>query len=102
MNLEMIIFQIITHSGDAKSSLFEAISLAKNNDFDNAKEKLKDADAKLLLAHKEQTKLIQEEAGENKVEISLLMVHAQDHLMNSLMFKDIAVELVELYERLAK
>ncbi|BEP29737.1 PTS lactose/cellobiose transporter subunit IIA [Helicovermis profundi] len=100
MNLEMIIFQIITHSGDAKSSLFEAIAFAKKNDFKNAEIKINEAESKIVLAHNEQTKLIQNEASGKTTEISLLMVHAQDHLMNTLMFKDIAKEFIELYKKI--
>lgn len=100
MNLEMIIFQIITHSGDAKSLLFEAIQLAKTGDKVGAEEKIAEAEERLSLAHKEQTTLIQTEAQGTKTEVSLLLIHAQDHLMNAIMFKDLAKEFVELYSRL--
>lgn len=43
--------------------------------------------------------LTQEAQGE-KIELSLLMVHAQDHLMTSLTFIDLAKEVVAVYERL--
>ncbi len=97
MNLEMIIFQLITHSGDAKSLLFEAIQLAKTGDFTGADEKIEQAEEHLGMAHKEQTKLIQTEAQGNATEVSLLLIHAQDHLMNTIMFKDLAKEFVEIY-----
>lgn len=100
MNLEMIIIQIITHSGDAKSLLFEAIQLAKTGDLKGAEEKIVKAEEHLSLAHKEQTTLIQTEAQGKPIEVSLLLVHAQDHLMNAIMFKDLAKEFVELYSRL--
>lgn len=101
MNLEMTIFQLITHSGDAKSSLFEAIHLAKEGKFLEASEKIEAAEAQLAAAHKIQTGLIQSEAQGEKTEVSLLLIHAQDHLMNAIMFKDLAKELVELYMRTA-
>lgn len=100
MNLEMIIIQIITHSGDAKSLLFEAIQLAKTGNMSGAEEKIAKAENHLSLAHKEQTTLIQTEAQGKPAEVSLLLVHAQDHLMNAIMFKDLAKEFVELYGRL--
>ncbi|MNJ80672.1 Lichenan-specific phosphotransferase enzyme IIA component [compost metagenome] len=49
-----------------------------------------------------QTRLIQEEAGGTKQEITLLMIHAQDHLMNAMTVKDMAKEFVELYEHTQK
>lgn len=97
MNLEMIIFKLITHSGDAKSLLFEAIQLAKTGDFKGAEEKIEQAEEQLSMAHKEQTTLIQTEAQGNATEVSLLLIHAQDHLMNTIMFKDLAKEFVEIY-----
>lgn len=100
MNMEMTIFQIITHSGDAKSFLFEAIQLAKSGDAAGAAGKIEEAEGKLALAHKEQTNLIQTEASGESVTVSLLLVHAQDHLMNAIMFKDLAKEIVELNNRL--
>ncbi|OUZ16436.1 hypothetical protein A5868_001357, partial [Enterococcus sp. 12F9_DIV0723] len=34
-----------------------------------------------------------------KSNISLLMVHAQDHLMNAITIKDLAIELVDILEK---
>ncbi|HJF33529.1 MAG TPA: PTS lactose/cellobiose transporter subunit IIA, partial [Sporosarcina psychrophila] len=39
--------------------------------------------------------------GEGVV-VSLLLVHAQDHLMNAITFKDLAIEFVDLYEVMNK
>ena len=36
------------------------------------------------------------------MEVSLLMVHGQDHLMTGMMFLDLAKELVDVYRRLAE
>jgi len=33
-------------------------------------------------------------------QMSLLMIHAQDHLMNAMTVKDLAAEMVELYYRI--
>ena len=37
-------------------------------------------------AHAFQTKLITEEASGNSVEVNVLLIHAQDHLMNAMNF----------------
>ncbi|TJX62561.1 PTS lactose/cellobiose transporter subunit IIA [Soehngenia saccharolytica] len=96
--LELIIMDLINNSGEAKSVCMEAIAFAKNNDIKSAREALDKADEKISLAHKSQTKLIQSEAKGDRKEFSLLLVHAQDHLMGSIMMKDIAREFVDLYE----
>jgi PTS system cellobiose-specific IIA component len=96
--LELIIMDLINNSGEAKSVCMEAIAFAKNNDIKSAREALDKADEKISLAHKSQTKLIQSEAKGDRQEFSLLLVHAKDHLMGSIMMKDIAREFVDLYE----
>ncbi|WP_391560749.1 PTS lactose/cellobiose transporter subunit IIA [Robertmurraya sp.] len=97
-SMEETIFQIILHGGNGKSCSMEAIAAAKRGDFTEARAKLQEAADALNEAHHVQTSLIQGEIRGEKVEISLLMVHAQDHLMNSITMKDLATEFVELYE----
>lgn len=94
------VMSLIMHSGEAKSNAFEAIQKAKKSLFEEAHEKLKAADEALVLAHKSQTAMLTQEAQGEKIELSLLMVHAQDHLMTSLTFIDLAKEVVAVYERL--
>ncbi|MGG3470316.1 PTS lactose/cellobiose transporter subunit IIA [Neobacillus pocheonensis] len=98
--LETIIFQIILHGGNGRSSAMEAVQAARQGEFAEAREKLKEAENALNEAHHIQTSLIQAEIRGEKTEISLLMVHAQDHLMNAITVKDFAAEMVELYNRL--
>jgi PTS system cellobiose-specific IIA component len=98
-NLESIM-SLIANAGEAKSKALEAIGDAKRGDVDVAKVKLEGAGQELIKAHKIQTKLIQKEAGGNKQEITLLMIHAQDHLMNALTIKDLAAEFIDLYEKI--
>jgi len=98
--MEETIFQLITYSGEAKSFCFEAIQMAKRGELEPAKAHIAHASEKLLLAHRFQTQLIQQEAGGETVPVSLLLIHAQDHLMNAIMLKDLAGEIIELYSRL--
>jgi cellobiose PTS system EIIA component len=99
MDYEETIMQIIVNGGSARSYAMEAISHAKSGDFSKAREALSISSEDLLKAHKIQTGLIQNEAAGNKNEVTLLMVHAQDHLMNAITIKDIASEFVEMYEK---
>lgn len=88
---------LIIHSGNAKSSAMMAIQEAKQGNSDQAEQLMKEADAELINAHNVQTRLLQSEAEGTSVEVSLLMVHAQDHLMTAITFKDLAKEIIELY-----
>lgn len=75
---------------------------AKSGDAEEARKKLQDAAEELSKAHHYQTELIQNEAGGEKTEMTLLMVHAQDHLMNAMTVKDLAAEIIELYEKITE
>ena len=96
-NME-VIMQLIMYGGDAKSHAMEAIQLAKKGDFDEAKNALEQANVSLIEAHHAQTSLLTQEAQGETTQLSLLMVHGQDHLMTSITFCDLAKEIIELYE----
>ena len=57
------------------------------------------ASEEISATHRIQTDLIQEEARGNHAEISLLLVHAQDHLMNAITVKELAEEFITLHKR---
>lgn len=48
-------------------------------------------------AHKSQTELLQQEARGNQIEIGFITVHAQDHLMTTILLKDIINNLLDIY-----
>ncbi|MGL6115046.1 PTS lactose/cellobiose transporter subunit IIA [Cetobacterium sp. SF1] len=98
--LEEIIFSIVGFAGEAKSHAYRALSLAEEGDFDGAEEALKDCDKAVLQAHHVQTDMIQKEAGGQKVEISMLFVHAQDHLMTALSERELIKRMIKLNKRL--
>ncbi|VIQ71868.1 lichenan-specific phosphotransferase enzyme iia component (pts system lichenan-specific eiia component) (eiia-lic) (eiii-lic) [Streptococcus pneumoniae] len=100
-NLESVM-GLIMYGGEAKSNAMEAIQAAKKGDFSKANKKLADANAALLKAHIAQTEMLTKEANGDSAPLSLLMVHAQDHLMTSITFVDLAKEVVEVYERFEK
>lgn len=93
---------LIANGGNAKSLAFEAIRLAKKGDIDEAREKLKESDKSLLEAHNSQTNMLTKEAQGDHMHVTLLVVHSQDHLMNAITFRDLAGEMVDLYEKLYK
>ncbi|WPK10874.1 PTS lactose/cellobiose transporter subunit IIA [Lysinibacillus louembei] len=94
------IMGLIMHSGNAKSECMEAIQFAKAGDSQAAQDKMKLAHEAIIEAHHAQTALLQQEAQGQKVEVSLLLIHAQDHLMNAITFRDLAQELVEVHEQI--
>ncbi len=96
------LLEIIVNSGESKSLAFEAIQAAKAGAFEEAERKLEESKKVQLRAHHAQTELLVTEANGEKNEFSILLIHAQDHLMNSITFADLAKEVVEVYRRLEK
>lgn len=98
-NMEAVM-DLIMYGGNAKSDAMEAIAAAKKGDFELADQKLKDADASLSQAHESQTGMLTKEAQGEHMNVTLLAVHSQDHLMTAIAFKDLATEIIDLYRRL--
>lgn len=102
MDLEMAAMQLVGSAGESKSLCFEALYAAKKGDFDLAAEKIAEAKKTFLQAHEVQTELICAEADGEDLKLGILMVHAQDHLMTSLLARDLIEEMIELYKVIKK
>ena len=97
--LEEAVMEIIVNAGQSRSLCFEALHAARQGNLDEAKSLLREADDYARQAHKMQTKLIEQDAGEARQPMTLIMVHAQDHLMNSLLARELSEEIIHLYQR---
>lgn len=98
-NLEEIVFSIIIHGGNARAKAYEALKVAEEGDFKTAEKLILEADEEIGNAHRIQTDIIQKEAGGEKVELSVLFVHAQDHLMTAISEKGLIENMIRLYKR---
>ena len=96
MDLEEIVFTIINHAGNAKSMCFEALRSARTGDFEKAELLIKKAKGELTETHGIQSSMIQKEACGEKQELTLLLMHAEDHLMSALLAKDLIEEMIEM------
>lgn len=96
--LELTCFQMISYAGAAKSKFFEALATAKNNDFEAANEMLNEGQELLIQAHLEHALLIKKEANLETVQITLLLLHAEDQLMSAESARDQLREMIELYQ----
>ena len=99
MNIAM---ELIAGAGDSRSYCMEAIDSAKEGRFEEARGCIKNAVDAMIQTHEIQTDLIRNEMTGSALPVSLLMVHAQDHLNLALIMRDIAEELIVVYERLNK
>lgn len=96
---EDIVMNLVCNGGDCRSKALEAIQAARKGNFEQADALMAQAQQSMHLAHNFQTELIQAEMREDeseKAELSLLMVHGQDHLMDGMVVYDLASEIIEI------
>ncbi len=97
--LQVAAFEIILHSGNARSEIHEAFVKMREGSFDDAESKLNQSNEIILEAHHAQTKLLQEYASGVEIKIEIIMVHAQDHLMTTMTLLEVAKEMLALYKK---
>lgn len=90
---------IIANSGEAKAHAFEALrTLREDKDFNKSREFLNKAKELVNEAHLSQTKLLTQSASDEGVTVDVLLVHAQDHLMTTMMAVELIEEMILLVE----
>ena len=92
-DLELLSFNIISAVGTAKSRYVQAMYLAEKGDFDEARAKITEG---------EDASLIQKEACGEKTVPTILLMHAEDQLMNAETTKIMAEEIIKLSQRIKK
>lgn len=100
--IELVCFEIISAVGTARSLYIEAIQCAKGGDFEKAQELIVEGEKTFTLGHHAHAKLIQQEANGDKVEVQLLLLHAEDQLMSAEGFGIVAKEFIDLYKTINK
>lgn len=96
--LQTIAFQLISNAGEAFSYFYDSVEHANVGNFEKAKELIALGDKSLNNAHKAQTDLLVAEANEEAMDFSVVLVHAQDHLMTTIMYERIAKQLISILE----
>lgn len=97
---EQQIMELIVNAGQCRSLLMQAIQKAKLSFFEEAEALIQQAERSLQQAHKQQTGFIAMDEGEGKLPITIILVHAQDHIMNAVLLLDLAKEIIAIYQKL--
>ena len=98
-NLVEIAANVIVFAGNARNLIMKALNAAYDEDFETAREFMDQAENELRSAHRTQTEVIQSEARGEKLEMSLLMNHAQDTLMAAMTELNLAKQLVRMVQK---
>lgn len=102
VNLEQISMALIVNSGEARSLSFEALKKARLQEYEKAEALMKQAQDCSLKAHKEQSQLLFAEANGNAQQPNVLLIHAQDHLMTSLLAQELIQEMISMYKQMSR
>lgn len=100
MDFEQIMMELLINAGEARSQAMSAIQFARKKQWQQADEALAASLEASKGAHHIQTRLIGADEGAGKVPVTLILVHAQDHLMNAMLCRDLAEEIVLLRKEL--
>ena len=87
MEFENQVMELIVNDGDARGKALNAVSAAAEGQFDQAEKLMEECKSSLNQA---------ELNGDDSVRVTLLIVHAQDHLMNAITVKDLAEHIIHL------
>ncbi|AZI14841.1 PTS lactose/cellobiose transporter subunit IIA [Avibacterium paragallinarum] len=98
---ETQIMELICYAGECRSLLMQAIKKAKSFTFDEAEALIAQAEKSLLQAHSQQMALIAADEGEGELPTTIILVHAQDHIMNAVLLFDLAKELIDVYRQIS-
>ena len=88
--LQMLGFEIVAYSGDARSTLLKLLKEVRQGNFEHVDSALKEAD---------QTKILAEEASGKEMEMGFIFIHGQDHLMTTLLLRDLIQDFIVLYRQ---
>ena len=97
--ISMVGFALVAYAGDARTAAVHALDAAEAGDFDKANELVEKAQQDINEAHNQQTQLLSQEAGGAEMDVTFIMVHGQDHLMTTLLLKDIVGTLMDVYKK---
>lgn len=92
-------FEIIGYAGNAFSYFYEAVEEMMEGNREKAKELYDLGKTELTQAHKVQTDLLVSEAKGEKIDTNVILIHAQDHLMTTIMYERIAKQMIRIIDK---
>lgn len=97
---EEFLMTLLCEVGQGKAFFMQAMLEARKGQFTESQQLLAQGDMSLSNVHKTQTSLIGFDEGEGKVQMTLILTHIQDHIMTTMLCRDLAVEIIELHKQI--
>lgn len=98
-NYVSVAFQIILHAGNSKALIMEAVNMAEEGfSYEEVEAKVRESEKELNLAHQEHSKILADFANGGHIDLTLLLTHAQDHLMSTQTILDLSEKIIKLFQ----
>jgi len=98
MDLERVVIGIVVNGGEGKSKAMEAIAAAREGRIEEAEALLEQSDECIKKAHNVHGDYLTLESKGRESLLTIMMVHAQDHMMSAITVRDLAEEFVLMYK----
>lgn len=98
--MQEISCMVITNAGEAFDCFRQGVEAALDDRFEQCDQLMAKGEQALLLAHKSQTDLLTAEMRGAELPFSILLVHAQDHLMRAANYQQFAKDTIRLYKKI--
>lgn len=99
--VQMLAFDIIANSGEAKDYYVKAGKAAEAGEFEKSDELLKKGDEAIVKAHQSQTELLNAEVNGEELPFSIILIHSQDHLMTTMSYEQSVKDTIQVYKKIA-
>ncbi|WP_070964171.1 PTS lactose/cellobiose transporter subunit IIA [Vibrio sonorensis] len=96
---EEFLMGLLCQVGEARAALMESMIAARSGDFEKALKLIDVGDTALANVHHSQTSLISFDEGQGKVTMTLILTHIQDHIMTTMLCRDLALEVIEIHKK---
>ena len=100
-SLETEIFEIIGNAGEARGLLYDSLTAHREGRHDEGDRLFRESEVKLRNAHRVQAALVRQDLSTG-VQISLLLIHAQDQLMTTMSEQTLIRELIQTTKELGE
>ncbi|MBP1046308.1 PTS lactose/cellobiose transporter subunit IIA [Enterococcus sp. BWM-S5] len=99
--MENEVMQIIVYAGNARSLAMQSIRASKQGERLEAGRLMTEAESNLKEAHHTHAKILSAASDEQtQIDLTLFMVHGEDHLMSAITTIDLAKEFKDVHEEL--
>lgn len=97
---EEFLMTLLCYVGAARSAFISAMRSARSGNFELANQQIAEGDQALKDVHKSQTELIGYDQGSGKVQMTLILTHIQDHIMTTMLCREVTEEVIAIHQEL--